>query len=100
MTEIPGTGASLSFEPGDDRLSRLGDLLLKAIPGGNDDVSVVVMLDDEQAGITAYRGYGTGTYAQLDMLTDVATHLVYLGRVSGLEVEIMVNGKKMPDPPR
>lgn len=96
---VIGTGASISYEPV-DRLSRLGDMLLKAVPDGNDDVTVVLMLDDRESGTTAYRGYGGDSYAQLEMLSDIATHLVYLGRISGVEIELSFNGAKMPDPPR
>lgn len=97
---VIGTGASISSGPGTDRLSGIGDAMLKAVPPGSDDVRTVVMLDDTETGTVAYRGYGPRILDQMEMLTDVAVHLVYLGRISGVEIEIMVNGLKMPDPPR
>jgi hypothetical protein len=86
-----------------DRLTRLASAMtdtLAATPGTG-DVRGVVMLDDGDGGCVHPHGY-PGYPAPADkkatgpLFIDVTAHLVELGRALGVQVDILINGEKVP----
>lgn len=85
-----------------DRLSRLADAMTRALGKvpGTGDVRAVVMLSDGEGGCVHPHNYpGPADRPNGLLLIDTAAHLAKMGRALGLQVDLLINGKKVPVTP-
>jgi hypothetical protein len=89
--------AKLMFEP-DDELSQLAHKLSKFFQEqeGAEGVRLLVMLNREETTCAHNVGYENSSLGVAAILADVAWHLVSMGEVIGVDIDVYANGKPMP----
>jgi len=81
----------------DSRLSKLAAEMAVALDG-HTDVSAIILLDDKELGCVHPVGYARTPDGTAEMLADLAVHLMWAGRVLGVDIEVSSNGVKVPFP--
>jgi hypothetical protein len=85
-----------------DRLSRLAVVMTEALDQvpGTGDVRAVVMLDDGSSGcVHPHRYPDPAGNRNAALFVDVTAHLMELGKALGIQVDVLLNGRKMPQHP-